>query len=42
LKATKSRVAQALSQQEMMAILAQVRTKVEVTIAKDALEKKDK
>ena len=42
LKATRSRVAQALSQQEMMSILAQVRTKVEVTIAKDALEKKDK
>jgi peptidyl-prolyl cis-trans isomerase D len=42
LKATKSRVAQALSQQEMMSMLAQVRTKVDVTIAKDALEKKDK
>ena len=42
LKATRSRVAQAMSQQEMTSLLAQMRTKVDVTIAKDALEKKDK
>ena len=42
LKATRNRVAQAMSQQEMTSLLAQMRTKVDVTIAKDALEKKDK
>ena len=42
LKATRSRVAQAMSQQEMTSLLAQMRTKIDVSIAKDALEKKDK
>ena len=42
LKATRSRLAQAVTQQEMMSLLAQMRTTSDVTIAKDALEKKNK
>lgn len=40
LKATSTRVAQAQTQQEMMSVLAQMRAKSDVSIAKDALEKK--
>ena len=42
LKATRSRLAQAVTQQEMMSLLAQMRTTSDVSIAKDALEKKNK
>ncbi len=42
LKATRTRLAQAISQQEMMSLLAQMRTKSDVSISKDALEKKDR
>jgi peptidyl-prolyl cis-trans isomerase D len=42
LKAARTRVAQAVTQQEMMSLLAQMRTKSDVSIAKDALEKKDR
>ena len=42
LKSAKTRVAQAMAQQELLSILAVTRTKTDVTIAKDALEKKDK
>jgi len=40
LKASGTRVAQAQTQQEMMSVLAQMRTRSDVSIAKDALEKK--
>ncbi|MEP7156727.1 MAG: SurA N-terminal domain-containing protein [Betaproteobacteria bacterium] len=40
LKATSTRVAQAQTQQEMMSVLAQMRAKSDVSISKDALEKK--
>ena len=42
LKATRSRLAQAVTQQEMLSLLAEIRTKSDVSISKDALEKKDK
>lgn len=42
LKASRTRLAQAISQQEMMSMLAQMRTKSDVSISKDALEKKDR
>ena len=42
LKATRTRVAQARSQQEMLSLLAQMRANADVSISKDALEKKDK
>jgi peptidyl-prolyl cis-trans isomerase D len=42
LKATRTRLAQATTQQEMMSVLAQMRTKADVSIRKDALEKKDR
>ncbi len=40
LKAAQTRVSQAISQQEMLSILAQMRAKSSVSVAKDALEKK--
>ena len=40
LKAARARVAQAMSQQEMLSILAQMRVSTSVSIAKDALAKK--
>jgi peptidyl-prolyl cis-trans isomerase D len=42
LKATRTRLAQAVTQQEMMSLLAQMRTKADVSISKDALDKKDR
>jgi peptidyl-prolyl cis-trans isomerase D len=42
LKAARTRVAQTMTQQEVMAIVADARTKTNVTIVKAALEKKDK
>jgi peptidyl-prolyl cis-trans isomerase D len=42
LKATRSRLAQATTQQEMMSVLAQMRTTSDVSISKDVLERKDK
>lgn len=42
LKATRSRLSQAMTQQELLSILAQMRTKTDVSVAKNALEKKDR
>ena len=42
LKATRSRLAQATTQQEMMSVLAQMRTTSDVSISKEVLERKDK
>ena len=40
LQTTRTRVAQSLSQQEILATLAQIRSKSSVSISKDALSKK--
>ncbi len=42
LKATRTRVSQAIAQQEMLSLLAEMRAKSDVSISKDALEKKDR
>ena len=41
LNAARARLAQAVSQQEMLSVLAVAKTKTDISITKDALEKKD-